>query len=78
MLKWDFTLGTEPTIGFEEISYIFEEGTIGEVCITVDCVLEGTTAIAILSYIPFTASMYVPMCACYLAHNVGRGEGIRA
>jgi hypothetical protein len=54
------TTGQGPTIGFEQSTYVFEEGTTGEVCVTVDLSLDdSTTAVAILFYIPMSASMLV-------------------
>ena len=47
---------TAPTIGFELTSYTFDEGTVGEVCVTVSGVTENSPFLAVLAYVPNTAS----------------------
>ena len=47
-----------PTIGFQQLSFVFEEGTSGQVCVTVDSSIEGPPLLALLAYIPLTASKF--------------------
>ena len=48
-----------PTIGFQQTSYTFNEGIMGEVCVTVDSAIAGTPLLAVLAYVPNTASKSV-------------------
>ena len=48
-----------PTIGFQQDTYTFNEGTIGEVCVTVDSVIEAPPLLALLAYVPNTASKFL-------------------
>lgn len=47
-----------PTIGFQQVSYNFEEGTTADVCVVADVFMEGPSLIALLAYFPITASKY--------------------
>ena len=48
-----------PTIGFQQTFHTFNEGTMGEVCVTVDSAIEGPPLLAVLAYVPNTASKEV-------------------
>lgn len=66
-----FLISTVPTIGFQQLSYTFDEGTSEEVCVTVDQFIEGPSLIAILAYVPLTASKKVRFVNLDCHGNVG-------
>ena len=48
-------------IGFQQVMHTFSEGSIGEVCVTVDAVIEAPPLlVAVLAYVPNTASKFTP------------------